>query len=239
MRKLFLVSLCLVLLLCAASCGEAPEEEPFSAAYTIRPEEPLTEVFFDTSYVGETQVVHDDALDFEALRALFIGGLFGEDTERASRWDTPLLYALEGEFTSQDAQVASELAMELARVDGFPGMRETTAADANVHIRFVKADSPQFLHNTDVNGRIRSVEITIPAAYMPAQRSAAVRQYMMRGCGFFRTVPTTLDSVLAENPAADLTDADFMLLNILYTGVETGADEAACLAAFEQYFVQE
>lgn len=239
MRKAIILLLCFVLLLCAASCGKAAEEEPFSADFTIRPQQTLTEVFFDTSYVGETQVVRDDALDFDALRALFLEGLFGEGTEQAARWSTPLLYALEGEFTAQDAQILSELTMELARVDGFPGMRETNASDANVHIRFAKADTPDFRYSADEHGRIRTVEITVPAAYLPAQRSAVVRQYMMRGCGFFQTVQTTLDSVLAEKPASDLRDADFILLNILYGGVEPGADKAACSAAFEQYFEQE
>lgn len=239
MRKLFIPILCLALLLCAVSCGKAAEEEPFSAAFTIRQQESLTEVFFDTSYVGETQVVRDDALDFGALRELYIGGLFGDETERASRWNTPLLYALQGDFNTQDAQTLSELSMELARVSGFPGMRETAAADANVHIRFQKADKPQFLYDADVNGRIRSVEIIVPASYLPAQRSAAVRQYVMRGCGFFQTVQTTLDSVLSETPASDLSEADFILLNIFYGSVEPGADKAACLAAFEQYFKQE
>ncbi len=238
MRKLFIPVLCLVLL-CTVSCGKAEEEEPFSAAFTIRPQESLTEVFFDTSYVGETHVVRDDALDYTALRALYIDGLFDAQTEHAARWNTPLLYALEGDFTAQDSQILSELAMDLARVDGFPGLRETTAADANVHIRFTKADNPAFLYDSDVNGRIRDVEITVPAAYLPAQRSAAVRQYMMHGCGFFRTVQTPLDSVLAENPASDLTEADYILLNILYGGVEPGADRGACLAAFDKYFTQE
>lgn len=239
MRKFSILTLCLVLLLCAASCGKTAEEEPFSAAFTIRPPESLTEVFFDTSYAGETQVLRDDTLDYDALRTLYVDGLFDAETERAVRWSTPLLYALEGEFTAQDAQVLSELSMELARVNGFPGMRETTAANANVQIRFAKANKPDFRYTADEHGRIRSVNITVPAAYLPAQRSAAVRQYMMRGCGFFRTVDTPLDSVLAEKPASNLTDADFILLNVLYGGTEPGADKAACLAAFEQYFTQE
>ena len=240
MRKASILILCLVLLLCAAACGKAAEEEPFSAAFTIRPPESLTEVFFDTSYTApETQVIRDDTLDYDALRALYIEGLFGEETESTVRWSTPLLYALEGEFTTQDAQVLSELTMELARVNGFPGMRETTSANANVHIRFAKADKPDFRYTADEHGRIRTVNITVPASFMPAQRSAAVRQYMMRGCGFLQTVETTLDSVLAEKPASDLSDADFILLNVLYGGTEPGADKAACLAAFEGYFTQE
>jgi hypothetical protein len=239
MRNLLLVVLCLSLLLCAASCGLTAEEEPFSAAFTIRPPESLTEVFFDTSYAGETFVQRDDALDFDALRMLFLDGLFDEQTEHAARWNTPLLYALEGEFTTQDAQVLSDLAMELARVNGFPGMRETTSADANVHISFDKATRPQVLPYTDADGRIRSVQITIPSAYLPVQRSAAVRQYMMRACGFFHTARTTLDSVLAERPASDLREADYILLNILYSGVEAGDDKDACLEAFEQYFAEE
>ena len=240
MRKVSILFLCLVLLLCAASCGKAAEEEPFSAAFTIRPPESLTEIFFDTSYTApETQVIRDDALDYDALRTLYIDGLFGEQTESAVRWSTPLLYALEGEFTTQDSQILSELAMELARVNGFPGMRETTSANANVHVRFERADKPEFRYAADEHGRIRTVEITVPASFMPAQRSAAVRQYMMRGCGFLQTVETTLDSVLAEKPASNLTDADFILLNVLYGGTEPGADKAACLAAFEQYFTEE
>ena len=239
MRKVCILLLCFAVLFCAASCGKTAEEEPFSAAFTIRQPESLTEVFFDTSYTGETQVIRDDTLDFDALRALFIGSLFDEQTGCAARWNTTLQFALEGDFTMQDSQTLSDLAMELARIDGFPGLRETTAANANIRIRFQKADKPQFLYDADENGRIRSVEITVPAAYLPAQRSAAVRQYMMRGCGFFRTVPTTLDSVLAENPATDLRDADFLLLNILYGSVEPGADKNTCLAAFEQYFAQD
>lgn len=235
MRKLLILLLCLVLLLCAASCGSAADNEPYSAAFTIRPPESLTEVFFDTPYAGETNVYRDDALDYDALRSLFIDGLFGEDTERAARWSAPLLYAMEGAFTTQDAQTLSDVAMELARVDGFPGMRETTPSNANVHIRFQKADRPQLEYDADVNGRIRSVTITVPGNYLPVQRNAVVRQYMMRGCGFFQTVQTTLLSVLAEKPASDLSDADFILLNILYGGVEAGADKAACLAAFDRY----
>ena len=239
MRKLFILSLCVVLLCCAASCGRAAEDEPFSAAFTIRPPESLTEVFFDGTYVGQTQVIRDDTLDYDALRDLYVGSLFDEQTEQAARWSTTLQYALEGDFTQQDSQIASELAMELVRVNGFPGMRETTAANANVHIRFQKADAPQFLYNADANGCIRSVEIIVPAAYLSAQRSAIVRQYMMRGCGFLHTAQTSLDSVLAENPASDLREADFILLSILYSGVEPGADKAACLAAFDRYFAQE
>ena len=240
MRKLFIGLLCLVLLLCAASCGQAADNEPYSAAFTIRPPESLTEVFFDTPYVkDETRVIRDDALDYDALRSLFLDGLFGEDGERAARWNAPLLVALEGAFTTQDAQTLSDLAMDLARVDGFPGMRETNPADANVRIRFDAASSPQMLYDADVNGRIRSVEITVPSAYLPVQRAATMRQYLMRGCGFFYTAQTSLDSVLAERPASDLTDADFILLGILYGGVESGADKNACRAAFEKYFAEE
>ena len=235
MRKLCIGALCIVLLLCTAACGQTVDE-PYSAAFTIRPPESLTAVYFDTPYVSETFVVRDDALDYNALRELYIGSLFGAETEYAARWSTPLLYALEGEFTTQDAQTMSALAVELARTDGFPGMRETAAADANVHIRFQKSDTPLFRYDADASGRIRSVEITVPSAYLPVQRNAIVRQYMMRGCGFFQTVQTTLDSVLAQRPASDLRDADFILLNILYGGVEPGADKAACLAAFDQFF---
>lgn len=239
MRKLYLFVPVLALLICAASCGTAAQEEPFSAAFTIRPPESLTEVYFDTSYAGETQIVRDDALDFDALRALYIGGLFGEETEHAARWNSRLQVALEGDFSAQDSQMLSELAMELTRVDGFPGLRETNAAQANVHIRFVKADKAQFRYDADADGRIRSAEITVPATYLSAQRGAAVRQYMMRCCGFTQTVQTTLDSVLAEHPAADLTQADFILLNILYGSVDPGADKTVCLAAFDGHFTDE
>lgn len=239
MRKPFVILLCLALLLCAASCGKAAEEEPFSAAFTIRPEESLTEVFFDTSYAGETKILRDDTLDYDALRALFMDSLFDEDTAHAARWSTALLYALEGEFTTQDAQVLSELSMDLARVNGFPGMRETTSGNANVHIRFEKASAPQVFPFTDEEGHIRSVQITIPSAYLPAQRSASVRRYMMHACGFFHSAQTTLDSVLSDRPASDLQEADYILLNILYSCVEAGDDKDACLAAFERYFAQE
>lgn len=236
MRKVFLLILCLALPLCAASCGKTAEEEPFSAAFTIRQPTQPTEVFFDTSYTGETQVVRDDTLDYNALRALYIEGLFSAQTQSAVRWNTALLYALEGDFSTQDAKVMSDLAIELVRVNGFPGMRETTSENANVHIRFAKADKPDFRYTADEHGRMRSATILIPAAYLPAQRSAAVRQYMMRACGFLQTVQTEMDSVLAENPASDLSDADFILLNVLYGIVEPGADKTACLTAFEQYF---
>ena len=240
MRKFSILILCLVLLLCAASCGKATEEEPFSAAFTIRPPESLTEVFFDTSYAGNTRVLRDDTLDYDALRALFIDSLLGSEADgHAARWSTSILYALEGEFTTQDAQTMSDLSMELARIIGFPGMRETTSANANVHIRFERADGAQVIPYTDADGHIRSVQITVPSSYLPAQRSAALRQRIMHACGFFHTAQTALDSVLAERPASDLREADYILLSILYGGVEAGDDKKACLAAFERYFAEE
>ncbi|MBQ7541634.1 MAG: hypothetical protein IJT44_05015 [Clostridia bacterium] len=239
MRKAAVLFLCL-LLPALAACGAAEEEEPFSAAFTIRPEPTLTAVYYDTSYVGETRVLPGDTLDAGVLRALFLEALFGEEAQYAVRWTSDVQYALSGSFADHDAQTVSDIADALDRVDGFPGIRETTADRANVRIVFTDAAQVQFLPETDAAGRILSVQITVPSSWDGARRAAALHQTMMRACGFFYTVQTPLESVLRQDSPADaLTEADRILLDALYGGVEAGDGEDVCMEKFDQALAAE
>lgn len=232
MRKGFLL-LSAVLLVGLSACGAPAEEEPFSAAFTIRPEPSATEVFFDTSYAGETQVVRSDALDESALRTLFVQALFGTGGETAARWTTTVQYALTGAAKAEDEKNVADLAANLAHISGFPVVRETSPDSANLHIRFDDTQTPQFRPQIDDSGRIQSVQITIPASYDVLQRRAALNEALMRACGFLYTAQTPLDSVLSkEKPAASLTDADWTLLEVLYGYLEPGDAKDVALSAF-------
>ena len=235
-KALISVLMLLALLPVLTSCGDTASEEPFSAAFTIRPEQEPTEVYFDVTYTGETQQIRSDALDADALRALFAQSLFGAEGEAAVRWASPVRYALAGAFTPEDAQTLSAVAASLTRVSGFPSIRETAAAnDAALLVRFDETEQVQFLPETDEKGRILSVQITIPADWDAPQRAAALYRYAMRACGFFYTVQTPLDTVLsADMPADMLTDADYILLEALYGSIEPGDAKTVCLEQFDQ-----
>ena len=229
-----------VLLLGLTACGAPIEEEPFSAAFTIRPEPELTEVYFDTSYAEETQILYDDALNADQLRALFAQALFGADAAIAVRWVSPVRYVLRGSFTADDAQTVSDLAADLKTVPAFPGIRETTADDANLEIRFSEAGQVRFSPKTDGSGRILSAQITIPQTLESAQRKAALYQSILRACGFFFTAHTPLESVLSEDtPAAALTEADWAMLHVLYGSIEPGESEDVCLQKFDQVMLSD
>ena len=234
MRKACALILPLLLLILTA-CGNTEAEEPFSAAFTIRPEQKPTEVYFDVTYNSETQQLRSDALNADAVRALFAQSLFGSEGETAVRWISPVRYTLAGKYTDEDSRTLADLASSLAHVSGFPSVRETTVGDGNLHIRFDDVSSIQFQPATDAAGRIQSVQITIPYEWDAAQRSAALHQSIMRACGFFYTTQTPLDSVLSSDlPAASLSDADYLLLETLYGSIEPGETKDACLEKLDR-----
>lgn len=223
-----------IVLLALAGCGGG-EEELFSARYTIRPEPEPTQVYFDVTYTDETQVIRSDAMDADAVCALFSQALFGTQDGAAVRWVSPVRYAAVGAYTAEDTQAVADFVSALSHVSGFPAVQAVSMRDANLLIRFENTDQVQFKHSTDAHGRILSADITIPSDWDAAQRSAAVNRYGMRACGFFYSVRTPLDSVLSDSvPAASLTDADYMLLEGLYGSIEPGEEKAVCLQKFSE-----
>ena len=234
MRKLMALILLLLLPLLTA-CGAAESEEPFSAKFTIRPEEEPTDVYYDLTYNEETRQLRSDALDAAAVRTLFAQSLFGDEGKTAIRWVSPVRYTLTGRYTSEDARTVSDLAASLRHISGFPDMRPSADDEGNLRIHFEPSAEIVFLPAVDEAGRIQSVQISIPSDWDTAKRSAALHRNLMRACGFFYTSSAALDSVLSgETPSAMLSDADYLLLETLYGSIEPGDTKESCLEKLDR-----
>ena len=244
MKKLAL--LCLVLLLCLSACSlRAEEEEPFSAAFTIRPRESATEVYYDVPLpsesvpaVGTTLPDADHTLRLEDLRSLMTQSMFGEKADAvACLWTTQVRYTLRGDFTEDDRTALSSMAQDLVQIAAFPGMRETEDKTANVIVRFTDAPTAQLTYQVDANKNVTSGEITIPSVLPASRRDALLQEKMFRLFGFFYAADTPLDSVLAEKPAASLTEADLIVLETVYGQFQAGMTRDDAVKAFSDPFL--
>ena len=244
MKKLILP--CLVLLLCLSACSfQAEEEEPFSAAFTIRPPESLTEIYYEIPLPsGESPDTYttlpdaDHTLRLDDLRSLMEQSMFGTKPDATvSMWTTQIRYALDGSFTDDDSTALSDMAADLVQIAAFPGMREADAKTANVTVCFDDVQKAQLSYDIGANGEILSGEITIPSALPAYQRSALLQEKMFRLFGFFHDAQTTLDSVLAEEPAASVTEADLVILESVYGQFSPGMTKDAANEAFTDAFV--
>lgn len=247
MKKLFLLLLCPLLLLAACGVQNEEEEEPFSADFTIRPPESLTDVYYDIPMPSEADVSADEAnpvvpdgataLRYDDLRALFADAMFGGEPEAcAALWTQQVRYAPEGSWTQEDLDLLSDMAQDLTQIAPFPGMRQTDVRNANVIVHFADVPDAQFTYTLDADGAIVQGQITIPSKLPPGQRNALLAEKMFRLFGFFHTAETPLDSVLAEDPADYMTETDLILLEIAYGQTESGMKQAVCMEKFAEHF---
>ena len=239
--------LCLAALLCLSACSlqMTEDEEPFSAAFTIRPPESLTEVYYDIplstengEQPGTTLPDADHTLRLEDLRGLMTQSVFGENADATvCLWQKQICYTLEGSFTEEDRAALTGMAQTLVQISPFPGMRETTADSANVTVHFTDTDKAQFTCTTDANGVITSGQITIPSSLPTWQRSALLEEKMFRLFGFPNAVQTPLESVLAQKPASTLTEADLIVLETVYGHMQPGMTQTDAVNAFTEAFI--
>lgn len=256
MKKWLLLCLTPLLLLSACSILASPDDEPFSAEFTIRPPESLTEVFFDipvpsettqleqtlpthTSVTPVTEIPDVNTLPLQDLRDLMTQAMFDDSADAsAALWTNQIRYTLVGSFTQEDQTALSDMASDLVQISAFPGLRETDADSANVVVQFTDASAASSRFERASDGVIVSGEVTIPAAASPAERKAMLQEKMFRLFGFPNAVQTSLDSVLAQHPASYMTEADLIVLETVYQQMTPGMDKAACTRAFTQYFLQ-
>ena len=237
-----LIVLCVVPLLLLAACGKAEEEEPFSAAFTIRPPESLTEVYYEVPMPNETgsgTTLPSDAntLRLQDLQELMSQSMFGEKEDASvCLWTQQVRYTLEGSFTEDDRTALTNMAQTLMQIAPFPGIRETDAKSANVIVHFADVSDAQFTYTADANGAITAGQMTIPSALSSWQRSALLEKTMFRLFGFFYKTDTHLSSVLAEEPAASLTEADLIVLETVYGQLQPGMTKDDAVSAFSNAF---
>ena len=229
--------------LCGCSLFSNPDDEPFSAAFTIRTTAKPTEVFFDVPYSetrvseADTKTYRSDALNFTALRNLFVTSIFsGAEDATAHLWKSQIRYSMQGNYTAWDTDAISGVSRDLVGVAGFPGMRATSENDANVFIRFTSDVQGSVSVDVDDSGVIRSGTVVIPQRLSNDQRQALIEQSLVRLCGLPNTVETTLDSVLSRNPASSITEVDLILLDILYGEIQPGMTRDMAQHAFDAHF---
>ena len=241
MKKI--LPLCLVPLLLFAACGKTEDEEPFSAAFTIRPPESLTEVYYEIPMPSEqasstTLPDADHTLRLEDLRALLVQSVFGGKPDAfVCLWKEQVRYVLDGSFTEDDRSALSDMAADLTQIAPFPGMRETNAENANVIVHFADVPTAQFTFTKDAGGAITAGQITIPSSLPSRQRNALLQEKMFRLFGFFYDAQTPLDSVLAPEPADALTEPDLILLETMYGQLSAGMTKAQAEQAFTNAFL--
>ena len=237
---------CLILLLCLTACSlQSEEEEPFSAAFTIRPKETLTEVYYEIplstdpgEISGTTLPDADHTLRLEDLRSLMTQSVFaGKADAVVHLWTEQIRYTLDGDFTDDDRNVLSGLAADLVQISAFPGMRETDAQNASVVVHFADADKAQFTYTLDADGAVTAGQITIPSSLPAWQRGALLEENMFRLFGFFYDAQTSLDSLLAEEPADAVTEADLILLETVYGQMQSGMTKDDAETAFTNHFL--
>ena len=246
MRKTIAIVLATALLcLCGCSLFSSDDKEPFSAAFTIRTTGQPTEIFFDVPYSEEdtnnakstTKTFASDSLNFGDLRNLFAKSVFPDKEDVTHMWQGQIRYCLQGGYTAWDSNAVADVCRDLIGVSGFPGMRQTTASNANVTIRFSDAAEGSFDFDIDSSQVIRGGVITIPQHLSNDERQALIDRYLMQLCGFVNTVDTPLDSVLNKNdPAPALTEVDLILLDILYGEMESDMSRNLCLHTFDAHF---
>lgn len=236
MKKIGILLLCVLLAGLTACTVSEKEEEPFSAAFTIRETSAPTEVFFGEPVPAVGSADLPDSLSYDAIEHLFVTSLFGDQGQVLCLWNQPIQYALNGGFSQMDAQTAGEIADALSDVSGFPGIRETTADQANVQITFADVPAADCNIAADSNGNILRAEITIPTNGK-FDRAKALRQSLFRICGMLYHAETVLDTVNAESyAAAKPTDTDWMLMDILYSEMQAGMSKEECRTALDAHF---
>lgn len=235
MKKIGILSLCILFFTLTACSSASDDDEPFSAAFVItEPAEP-TEVFFDSSAVPPQISGHADSFQFDITEHLMIASAFGTGDVLA-RWNGPIRYALCGRFTADDAQVAADFARQLSSVSGFPDIRETTETEANVRITVTDVAAADVSITASSAGEIRQAEILLPSDAR-FDRDHAMRISLFRICGLLYQTETTLDTVNAETyPASAPTDTDWLLLEILYGDMQSGMTRDECRTAFKEHF---
>ena len=242
-KTVICIILTVLMCLCGCSLFSSPEDEPFSAAFTIRTTAKPTEVYFDVPYSesfvfeGATSTYSSDALNFRDLRSLFAASVFTNADDTVHLWQSQIRYCMSGSYTAWDTDAVTSVARDLVSVTRFPGMRETAEKDANVIIRFTQDTQASVSYETDGAGVMRTGTIVIPQRLPNDQRQALIEQSVMQLCGFLHTADTPLDSVLnKDKPASSLTEVDLILLDILYGEIQPEMSRDACLHAFDAHF---
>ena len=248
MKRLLLLLLCLPILFAACGLQSADEEEePFSADFTIRPPESLTDVYYEIPLsteadekvlsTGTTIPEGASTMRYEDLRDMMRQAMFTSVSDAAAAlWTQPVRYTLEGSFTEEDSSFMNDLATDLIQITSFPGLRETTPKEANVIVHFADVPEAQFTYTKSSGGAITQGQITIPSGVPAWQREKLIAEKMFRLFGFFYPVNTPLESVLAEEGADYLTQADLILLEVVYGQMEPGMAKADCIQRFDSYF---
>lgn len=174
------------------------------------------------------------------------------DPSRLQKWDAPLRYTLLGQPTARDRSNAEEFARWLNTIEGFPGMVETTDANAaNLTIHFCPEDEMIALMGDWAagldgavtfwyeNDAIYQAVICCRSDIDQDIRSSVLLEELYNGLGPVQDTALRPDSIIyAEYSTPQrLSDVDELLLRLLYhPTLQPGMDRASCSEAIQQLY---
>ena len=240
MKKLLpLLCLLLCLLLLCGCTQQSPADEP-------PPTVPLhSDLYLPGLEVDEVLTYFNEVcLDAEITNS--------GDPSRLQKWDAPLRYTLLGQPTARDRSNAEEFARWLNTIEGFPGMAETTDANAaNLTIHFCPEDEMIALMGDWAagldgavtfwyeNDAIYQAVICCRSDIDQDIRSSVLLEELYNGLGPVQDTALRPDSIIyAEYSTPQrLSDVDELLLRLLYhPTLQPGMDRAACSEAIQQLY---
>ena len=249
--KKYMCSLLLSACFLLASCSTAPEPPQTTISVeteTVLPSE--TEPLHSNLYVPGVSV--EDALVYfneVCLNAEFINS---GDPSLLQQWDSPILYALYGNYTAEDLEVLSQFTQWLNALEGFPGISPAQESwQANMAIHFTDQQGllermgPQF---TGMDGAltfwyeedvIYDAIICIRTDLDQTLRNSVILEELYNCLGPVQDTSLRSDSIIYSEfsqPQA-LTAVDELLLKLLYhPALSPGMDAAQCEAVIRELY---
>ena len=249
MKYVFLAGL--ILLLCG--CGHQAPPEP-AQEVTLPPETVMSP--------PETEPAHSD---------LYIPGVEGEDVFRyfqevalaaefvhggnpalVQKWEGPISVLIQGNPTEEDLVTLRSFFAELNRIEGFPGIGETTeAANANLRLYFCGSQELAERMGEDYigldgavtfwyeNNAIYDAIICIRTDLDQQLRNSVILEEFYNGLGPVQDTALRPDSIIWQefSTPQSLTEVDWLLLKLLYhPEIKCGMNAQECEAVIRSLY---
>lgn len=223
------------------------ESEPPTESVTEPPQtEPEHSALYIPGLPVEDVIVYFNEV---CLDAEFVNG---GDPSRLQKWDTPIYYQLNGNYTQEDLAVLTDFTAWLNTIQGFPGIYESgdyTQTNLQIHFctqqemmdlmgdNFATMDGGvTFWYDYD---RIYDATICYRTDISQTVRNSVILEEIYNGLGPVQDTSLREDSIIYSGysePQA-LTDIDELLLKLLYhPDIQCGMNTAECEAVIRRLY---
>ncbi len=170
------------------------------------------------------------------------------------KWDTKVLYALDGSYTDEDVAAIDKMADILNGIEGYPGLfRTDDPFEADLTISFyseaelatemgeyVNGDSCDGIVHYWYESNIIYLEVIgIRNDMSQHLRNSVILEEIYNGTGATQDTMLRPDSIIYQeySEAQDLTDIDLLLLRLLYhPSIECGMNAEQCEAVIRELY---